>query len=151
VNGRRTPIPTALPLAVWERDGLAAALARAGLPADDIQSDGPMFWRFENEDVPVGFGGLQIFGDQALLRSVVTLPPVRKRGIGSAIVTALETEARALHCRVIWAVTETGASFFTQLGYRACERDEAPDVIRTTGEFARPRAGSGTCLTKRLG
>jgi len=48
-------------------------------------------------------------------------------------------------------VTESAASFFTQLGYRACERDEAPDVIRTTGEFTRPRSGSETCLTKRLG
>jgi len=151
VNGRRQPIPTALPLAVWERDGLAAALTRAGLPTDDIQSDGPMFWRFENEDVPVGFGGLQVFGDQALLRSVVTLPPVRKRGIGSAIVTVLETEARAFNCRVMWAVTASAASFFTQLGYRACERDEAPDAVRGSGEFTRPGTASEICLTKRLG
>jgi hypothetical protein len=50
---------------------------------------------------------------------------------------------------VKWAVTENGASFFTQLGYRACERDEAPDAIRASGEFA--RQGSETCLTKRLG
>ena len=83
MNERRRPIPIPLPLAVWERDGLAAALAKAGLPTEDIQASGPLFWRFENDDVPVGFGGLEIFEDQALLRSVVTLPPVRNRGIGT--------------------------------------------------------------------
>ena len=97
---------SASPLAVWERDGLAAALAKAGLPADDICAARPLFWRFENDDVPVGFGGLEIFGDQALLRSVVTLPPVRNRGIGTAIVTTLEAEANIRGCSAVWLVTE---------------------------------------------
>ena len=38
MNERRRPIPIPLPLAVWERDGLAAALAKAGLPTEDIQA-----------------------------------------------------------------------------------------------------------------
>ena len=36
MNQRRRTIPIPLPLAVWERDGLAAALAKAGLPTEDI-------------------------------------------------------------------------------------------------------------------
>ena len=148
MNGRRPPIPTALPLAVWERDGLAAALARAGLPTGDIQSDGPMFWRFENEDVPVGFGGLQIFGDQALLRSVVTLPPVRNRGIGTAIVATLEAEARIRGCRAMWLVTDQAAAFFRGRGYRAGERSEAPESIREAAAFVHPQAAAA--MMKRL-
>ena len=126
MNERRRPIPIPLPLAVWERDGLAAALAKAGLPTEDIQASGPLFWRFENDDVPVGFGGLEIFEDQALLRSVVTLPPVRNRGIGRAIVVSLEAEANIRGCLAVWLVTEKAAGFFARLGYRACERSEAP-------------------------
>lgn len=151
MTGRRRSIPVGLPLAVWEREGLVAALGKAGLPADDIETSGPLFWRFENDDTPVGFGGLEVFGDQALLRSVVTLPPVRGRGIGSAIVASLETEAFARSCRDIWATTDTAANFFTRLGYRACERTEAPKAIRATAQFARADAGSAICLTKRLG
>ena len=64
------------PLAVWEREGLKAALVKAGLPADDVGDPALLFWRFETfEDVPVGFGGLELHGDDALLHSVVTLPP----------------------------------------------------------------------------
>lgn len=139
---RHRPIPIPLPLAVWERDGLAAALAKAGLPADDLESPGLLLWRFENDDVPVGFGGLEVFGDQALLRSVVTLPPVRNLGIGTAIVTTLEAEARIRGCRVAWLVTDKAADFFRGRGYRACERSEAPGSIRAAAPFVHPETAS---------
>src|SRR5258706_9318570 len=49
------------PLAAWEREGIKAALIRAGLPADDVDDPYVLTWRFETyEDVPVGFGGLEI-------------------------------------------------------------------------------------------
>jgi len=146
-EGRR-PIPVPLPLAVWERDGLAAALAKAGLPTDHVNSTGTLFWRFEHDFMPLGFGGLDILGDQALLHSVVTLPPVRNRGIGSAIVAFMETEARIRGCRVAWLVADKEAEFFSGLGYRACEAEQAPQAIRETGVFA--RAPTTTVMKKRL-
>ena len=145
---RRRPIPIPLPLAVWERDGLAAALAKAGLPADDLDAPGLLIWRFENDDVPVGFGGLELFGDQALLRSVVTLPPVRNRGIGTAIVATLEAEARIRGCRAMWLVTDQAAAFFRGRGYRASERSEAPEAIREAAAFVHPQAAAA--MMKRL-
>lgn len=148
MSGRR-PIPVALPLAVWERDGLYAALGKAGLSTADIKSDGPLFWRFENDGLPVGFGGLQVHGDQALLRSVVTLPPVRGRGIGAAIVAALETEARVRNCRAVWLAAGKAADFFARIGYRACKAADAPEVIRESADFV--RAGAASAMMKPLG
>lgn len=142
------PIPVPLPLAVWERDGLAAALGKSGLPTDDLQTTGALFWRFENDDVPVGFGGLEIFSDHALLRSVVTLPPVRNRGIGTAIVASLEAEASIRGCRAIWLVTDNAAEFFAHRGYRGCERSEAPKQIRAAVSFMHPVTGAA--MMKRL-
>jgi N-acetylglutamate synthase-like GNAT family acetyltransferase len=127
---------------------LAAALAKEGLPADDLQSAHPLFWRFESDALPVGFGGLEIFGSQALLRSLVTLPPVRGRGIGGAMVAALEMEARIRGCRTVWLLTHKAANFFARLGYRACERAEAPKPIREAAHFARP--ASASAMMKRL-
>ncbi len=143
------PLLVAHPLAPFERDGLAAALTKAGLPVEDLEEPGPIFWRFENEDVPVGFGGLEIHGDQALLRSVVTLPPVRQRGIGGAIVAMLEMEARVRHCRNVWLLAPA-ADFFTRFGYRQCERSEVPKPIQETAQFARLCPASAVVMTKRL-
>jgi amino-acid N-acetyltransferase len=124
----------ALPLAVWERDGLVAALVRAGLQADDVREPAHLFWRFLDNDVPVGFGGLEVHGDIALLRSVVTLPPVRLRGYGRAIVSALELEIPR-HCTAVYLVTRDPA-FFSRLGYSEVAAGEVPEPVRATRQFA---------------
>jgi N-acetylglutamate synthase-like GNAT family acetyltransferase len=139
----------AQPLAVWERDGLAAALRGADLPAADIGDPDRLFWRYETTDqVPVGFGGLDVHGHDALLRSLVTLPPLRRRGYGRQIVAALEVEAVARGCRAGWVLTASGAAFFERLGYRACDRADMPAAIRGTAEFA--AAPAATVMTKAL-
>src|SRR5262245_841884 len=110
----------ATPLAVWERDGLRSALVKAGLPADDIDDPRHVFWRFETyEDIPVGFGGLELHGSDALLRSLVTLPPLRQVGMGAAMVGVLEVEAQARNCRAVYLLTTSEADFFSRLGYAA--------------------------------
>jgi amino-acid N-acetyltransferase len=72
----------------------------------------------------------------------VTLPPVRSRGIGTAIVASLEAEASIRGCRAVWLVTERATGFFARLGYRACERSEAPKPVREAAPFAHPAAAA---------
>jgi amino-acid N-acetyltransferase len=140
----------AIPLAAWEREGLKAALLKAGLAADDVEDARILFWRFETfEDIPVGFGGVEVHGRAALLRSVLTLPPLRHVGMGAAIVSALETEARALNCQSVYVVTSPLRDFFARLGYEACVSDNVPEQIQSTGEFAR-RAANAIMMSKRF-
>jgi N-acetylglutamate synthase-like GNAT family acetyltransferase len=145
------PRLSAIPLAAWEREGVAAALKKAGLPADDVGSPIPLFWRFEMEDLtPVGFGGLEIHGEDALLRSVVTLPPMRRRGIARAIIAALEAEARIAGCRTIWLLTTVAVPMFDRLGYVPCARAAVPQPIRQTQQFAVLCPASATVMMKSL-
>ena len=63
-----TPRLIATPLAAWEREGFKAALVKAKLPADDVDDPHVLVWRFEAvEGTPVGFGGLELFGSDALV------------------------------------------------------------------------------------
>jgi N-acetylglutamate synthase-like GNAT family acetyltransferase len=141
----------ATPLAEWERDGVGAALVKAGLPADDIGDPFVLLWRFETyEDVPVGFGGLEIYSYDALLRSVVTLPPVRQVGMGAAIVAALEAEARARRCRAIYLLTVSEADFFAWLGYKPCARGDVPEAIRESRHFAALCPPTATVMIKNV-
>jgi N-acetylglutamate synthase-like GNAT family acetyltransferase len=141
----------ATPLAVWERDGLKAALTKAGLPADDIGDARLLFWRFETlNDVPVGFGGLEIHGSDALLRSLVILPPLRDIGLGRAIVEVLETEAAARQCRTVYLLTDTQATFFSRLGYTPCAPEEVPDAIRASRQFASLCPADAAVMVKRM-
>jgi N-acetylglutamate synthase-like GNAT family acetyltransferase len=145
------PKLTAHPLRTGERGALEAALAKAKLPTEDIEAPGRLFWRFETKDeVPVGFGGIEVQGEDALLRSLVTLPPVRRRGIGTAIVAALEFEARLHGCQNLWLITMDAADFFARLGYARCERAVVPDAIRESVQFATLCPDSADVLMKRL-
>jgi N-acetylglutamate synthase-like GNAT family acetyltransferase len=125
----------ALPLATWERDGVRAALVGAGLPADDVGEASLLFWRFETDDVPVGFGGLRLHGRDAELCAVLTLPPLRHGGLGRAIVADLETEAALHKCRAIYLATKTEAEFFSHVGYAPCVAADVPETIRTSAQF----------------
>jgi len=142
----------AIPLAPWEREGIKAALVKAKLPADDVADARVLVWRFEAiEGTPVGFGGLEIFGRDALLRSLVTLPPLRQVGMGSAMVATLETEARALKCDAIYLLTASGTDFFARLGYAICARNDVPHAVRGSREFAALCPADAVAMFKRLG
>src|ERR1700726_4646981 len=96
----------ATPLAAWERDGVKTALAKAGLPADDVDDPRHMFWRFETAtDVPVGFGGLELRGPDAGPPSVVTPRALRMAARGSSMVEVIENEAGAHRCEPVYLVT----------------------------------------------
>jgi N-acetylglutamate synthase-like GNAT family acetyltransferase len=141
----------AVPLAAWERDGLKAALARAGLSAGDVTRDHLLFWRYEQiDDMPAGFGGLEIHGADALLHSVVTLPPLRRRGIGAAIIAMLEQEAELRGCRAIYLLTVAEAELFARLGYATCARDDAPAAIQRSEEFAALGPADAALMVKQL-
>jgi N-acetylglutamate synthase-like GNAT family acetyltransferase len=140
----------ALPLAPWERDGVKAALTKAGLPAGDADAADVLVWRFERNDVPVGFGGLQVHGDAALLHSLLTLPPLRKRGIGGAMVETLEVEAVARNVRALYLLTTEEARFFARLGYAPCRRDDVPAALRKTQQFSAFSPESAAVMVKQL-
>jgi N-acetylglutamate synthase-like GNAT family acetyltransferase len=141
----------AFPLKMGERGPLAKALVKARLPVDDLEAPGPLFWRFETtEAMPVGFGGLEIHGEDALLRSLLILPPLRGRGLGAAAVVEVEREAARLGCRAVWLLTESATDFFARLGYAKCDRAVVPPKIRETQQFAALCPASADVLVKRL-
>lgn len=134
-----------LPLAPFERDALKTALKGAGLPHVDVEAPGRYFWRFEENDVPVGFGGIEVHGDDGLLR-VVTLPMLRHRGLGGAIAEALEGETVALGCRALWVAAGGEAAFFSERGYVPVLPAAVPAAIA-----ASLPSGADTPMMKRVG
>jgi amino-acid N-acetyltransferase len=150
-TGSRPPRVFAHPLKLGERGALSKALLKARLPVDDVEAPGPPFWRFETADsMPVGFGGLEIHGEDALLRSLLILPPLRSRGLGAALVAQLEIEAALHGCRAVWLLTEAASGFFDRLGYAKCDRAVVPEKIRETPQFAALCPASADVLVKRL-
>ena len=140
----------ALPLAPWERGALKTALTKAGVPCEDIEAPALLLWRFEQGDVPVGFGGLEILGEEALLRALVTLPPLRRRGYAAAMVEVIETEAVAHQMRRLYVMTTNLSAFFARLGYAPCGADEVPATVRASAQYAALRPAMPAVMMKAL-
>ena len=101
--------------------------------------------------VGAGFGGLEVHSGDALMRSIMTLPPLRGRGFGRAIVKALEAEAAMIKCQSVFLLTATARDFFEPLGYAPIDRATVPASIRASAQFASLCPDTAAAMMKRLG
>lgn len=129
---------------------LVAALAGAALPVDDLSDAGREFYRFADDGRTVGYGGIERFGDVALLRSVVVLPEFRGRRFGAEIVDLLLREAGRQEVRTVYLLTETATAFFERQGFSKVDKAEVPAAILQTRQAAGLCPASAVLLTRTL-
>ena len=126
------PELTATPIAGSD-PALAEALAAAHLPVDDLTDPGRNFFVFTDASGAIfGFGGYELPGDLALIRSMVVPETARGRGIGAAILAALLERVTAAGAREAWLFTKHAAPFFAHRGFRARARYEVPPPVLAT-------------------
>jgi amino-acid N-acetyltransferase len=133
------------------RSAAVALLLAQGLPAWDITDEHLEHFFFMGSDgSPTGLVGLEIFGTDGLLRSLVVADNARTQGVGSALVRHVEAYAASHRVSALYLLTTTAESFFERRGYRRVERTEAPPAIQSTPEFASLCPASSAFMIKRL-
>lgn len=90
------------------------------------------FVRLENEKITAS-GGLEVYGNAALLRSVAVMP--RAQGSGTALVRHLLAYARSLGVQKVVLLTETAPDFFAKLGFEVVARNAVPEALKASVEF----------------
>ena len=123
-------------------------LSDAGLPSADVRTSPARFYLGYDGDERVGVGGLEHYGTDGLLRSVVVERSARGNGYGTALCEGLERRARADGVETLYLLTTTAAEFFAERGYEEIERSAAPSEIRETAEFDDLCPASAACLRK---
>ena len=131
-------------------DEMAAPLTAAKLPIADLGEPGRTFFRFDDAEGLIGYGGLEGEGADRLLRSIVVVTNRRGRGSGRAIIAALEQQARAAGVVHLHLLTTTATSFFRSLGFADASRECAPATISTSHEFTALCPASAAYLVKAL-
>ncbi len=126
-------------------------VAGAGLPTEDLaDADLSHFFGYGSREKPSGVVGLEVFGAEALLRSLVVEPSERGTGGGRLLVAAAEAHAHSQGVRSVYLLTTTAEPFFERLGFRRADRGGAPATIRATREFASLCPASAAFMVKRL-
>ena len=125
-------------------------LEAARLPIADLDEARPEFTVLIEGARIVAAGALERFGSSALLRSVVVAEDRRGAGLGRSVVRELECRARAARIDCVVLLTETASDFFTDQGYQAIERADAPIEVQSSGEFRSLCPASAICMMKLL-
>jgi N-acetylglutamate synthase and related acetyltransferases len=129
---------------------IAARLTAAGLPHEDFARHLGSFLvaRPRTERGVVGVIGAEVYGEDALLRSLVVAPNWRRRGVGDALLRELELQAEEWGVRRWWLLTTTAVKFFAQRGFRVTPRIEAPHGVAATEEFRELCPSEAVCMSR---
>ncbi len=138
------------PIAREDAGLVRKALRAAGLPDDDVEADGVTLYVFEQDDGVVGYGGLEICGENALVRSIVVDPEKRNLGVGRRIVERLLTNAARQGVRRAFLLTTDAQAYFERLGFAVVDRKRAPPAILGTRQAAGLCPASAVLMAKAL-
>jgi amino-acid N-acetyltransferase len=132
-------------------DAAVQLLAAAQLPTEDLTAAHCENFFFAGSPTELtGLVGLELYGNVALLRSLVVAPDRRGAGAGAALLKHAEDHARSQGVRTLYLLTTTAESFFAKQGYQRAARETAPAAIRATREFAGICPASSAFMMRQL-
>ncbi len=142
---------TIAPLGQSDECLLAGLLLANELVTEDLVGDNKQFFTFHTaEGKRVGIGGLELYGEDALIRSIVTLDSFRGAGCGGEIIRLLGDVACRQGACNLYLLTTTAAPFFLKHGFEEVERQDVPESIRGTEEFSRLCPHDAVAMVRRI-
>jgi amino-acid N-acetyltransferase len=120
------------------------------LPVSDLDEKKTLFALVDTNNNIIGSGGLEYFGDTALIRSVSVKKEWQGRGLGKQIRLELEKIAQQKGVRHLFLLTTTAKGFFEKEEYTVIDRNEVPLTIKETSEFAGVCPTSAFVMRKQL-
>jgi amino-acid N-acetyltransferase len=118
-----------------ELPAVLALLAAAQLPGDDLENHVNGMLVARRSGRVVGSATLEVYGESALLRSVVVDPGMRGRGLGVELTRAALDLAAERGVARVYLITETAGGFFPKFGFRAVSRSEVNPEVKQSVEF----------------
>jgi len=116
--------------------GALELLGRSELTDQDVSDGwGHYFVVREDDGRVVGVAGLELHGEDGLLRSVAVDPDYRGQGLGAALVEAVFQRAARVGLRTVYLLTTSARDYFARRGFSDCARAAAPAGIRESWEF----------------
>ena len=106
-----------------------AMLHSADLPLDGLQEQfGPSYAVAEAGGAIIGVEGIEVYGDDGLLRSAAVDAAWRGRGVGDALTRDRLGWARGRGLRAVYLLTTTAGDYFPRFGFGRAERTVAPEA-----------------------
>ena len=110
-------------------------LAAEWLPPMAITEFLDSFWVLDNDGRVSGAAGIEIYGEAAVLRSVVVAPELRGTGEGDRLVRTGLDYARDHSARRVYLFTMHAAPFFARYGFEPVTTDDFEPAVRESWQY----------------
>jgi amino-acid N-acetyltransferase len=131
-------------------EAFRSLLKASNLPADDLNFNKDLLVGYFEGNILVGTGGLEVYGDYGLLRSLSVKLGIRGKSVGTNITEYLIDEAKRRKLKAIFLLTETARGFFIKRGFTDVPRDSVPDPLKASSEFSHVCPTSATAMVLDL-
>ena len=132
--------------------GALELIHSSDLPDKDVaERFGHYFVVREDDGRVVGVAGLELHGEDGLLRSVAVNGDYRGQGLGAALVEAALGRAARLELRTVFLLTTDAQDYFARRGFAECPRDQAPPAIQESWEFETGCPSSAVFMKRKVG
>ena len=126
-------------------------LRDADLPLDGLTEQfGDSYAIAESGGDIIGVEGIEVHGDDGLLRSAAVVPAWRGKGVGDALTRNRIDWARDRGLHALYLLTTTAGDYFPRFGFTKVERDVAPDAVRRSREFSEACPSTALFMTLSL-
>ena len=136
------------PATPHDAEAIANLLDASALPLDGALAclDSAVVARAD--DRIVGCAALELYGADALLRSVAVDGALHGRGLGRRLVDAALDLASESGASTVYLLTTTAEAFFLQLGFERVVREAVPAAVRGSVEFTSACPATATVMRR---
>jgi N-acetylglutamate synthase-like GNAT family acetyltransferase len=127
-----------------------ALLSAAGLPLAGVAEAVHRFVVAEDDAGLVGVAGLEVHGEDGVLRSVAVAPSRRGEGLGRRLTERVLESARVAGLRRLYLLTTTAEEYFPRYGFRPIPRESASPAARESVEFREACPASAVTMVLEL-
>ena len=131
-------------------NSIHSLLLSLGLPTEGVRDHLQNFIVLFKNDRIIGTVGLEIYGGNALLRSLGVDDAHQGLGYGRRLYQAILQKAREQNILNLYLLTETAEKFFTTLGFKKITRDKVHQEIKLSTEFVKVCPKSAICMMLNL-
>jgi N-acetylglutamate synthase-like GNAT family acetyltransferase len=111
---------------------LAAAGKSAGIVAGGLDAPGACWIAASVGDAIAGVAGIETIVDAAVMRSLVVVEAMRRRGIGAALINAARKAAHTRGARRLYALGRRGEEYLLRFGFERVAAKEMIDDLAGT-------------------
>ncbi|HGL6719986.1 arsenic resistance N-acetyltransferase ArsN2 [Burkholderia contaminans] len=138
------------PATVDDLSSIETLLRQCGLPVVGVGDHLQNFVVAIEDSMMCGCGGIEHYGEAALMRSVAVAEHARDSGLGQTIVSRLVTECHSRKVRSLVLLTTTAEDYFARQGFVSVARDDVPPTVLASSQFRGVCPGSAVSMLRVL-